>query len=97
MPRKAKDPNPNAVGDFSITLTDFVLDQAPLDEDGIPIPPPIFKTFRYEVQVLDEDGNVMELIRGNLEDELPVGQIQNYITSMDFFRNKSVDEIIDSP
>ena len=96
MPRKAKDPNPNAVGDFSITLTDFVLDQAqPTEED--PDPEPIFKTFRYEVQVFDQDGNVMELIRGNLEDELPVGQIQNYITSMDFFRNKSVDEIIDSP
>ena len=96
MPRKAKDPNPNSVGDFSITLTDFVLDQAiPTDDD--PNPTPIFKTFKYEVQVFDQDGNVMELIRGNLEDELPLGQIQNYITSMDFFRNKSADEIINSP
>ena len=96
MPRKAKDPNPEAVGDFSITLTDFVFDQAiPTDED--PNPDPIFKTFKYEVQVYDQDGNVMELIRGNLEDELPPGQIQNYITSMDFFRNKSSDEIINSP
>ncbi|KKL87932.1 hypothetical protein LCGC14_1929820 [marine sediment metagenome] len=93
MPRKAKDPNPNAVGDFSIVLTDFVLDQAiPTEED--PNPDPIFKTFKYEVQVFDEDGQVMELIRGDLEDELPPGQIQNYVTSMNFFRNKSAGDIL---
>ena len=94
MIRKAKDPNPDAVGDFSIVLTDFVEDQAPLDDDGIPIPPPIFKTFTYEVQVFDEDGNVMELIRGNLEEEVTVGDIQRLVTIMDFFRNKAFEEII---
>ncbi len=93
MPRKAKDPNPDAIGDFSFVLTDFVLDQAqPTEED--PTPEPIFKTFKYEVQVFDEDGNVMELIRGDLEDELNAGQIQALVTSMDFFRNKALEEII---
>ncbi len=88
MPRKAKNKIADAIGDFSIVLTDFVLDQAEEGED------PVFKTFTYEVQVFDEDGNVMELIRGNLEDELPAGQIQSFITSMDYFRNKALEEII---
>lgn len=94
MPRKAKNKIADAVGDFSIVLTDFVLNQAPEPEEGEPTPDPIFKTFQYEIQVFDEDGNVMELIRGNMEDELPPGQIQAYITSMDFFRNKSVGDIL---
>ncbi len=90
MPRKAKDPNPDAIGDFSLVLTDYVLNQA---EEGDPL---VFKTFTYEVQVFDEDGNVMELIRGDLEDELNAGQIQSLITSMDFFRNKALEEIINA-
>lgn len=88
MPRKAKDPKPDAIGDFSIVLTDYVENQA---EEG---EPEVFKTYTYEVQVFDEDGSVMELIRGNMEDELNPGQIQAYIASMDFFRNKALEEII---
>ena len=94
MPRKAKDPNPEAVGDFSIVLTDFVLNQAPEPEEGEPTPDPIFKTFTFEVQVFDEDGQVMELIRGNLKDELTIGDIQRLVTIMDFFRTKAFEEII---
>lgn len=94
MPRKARDPNPEAVGDFSIVLTDFVENQAPEPEEGEPTPDPIFKTFKYEVQVFDQDGNVMELIRGDLEEEVTVGDIQRLTTIMDFFRNKAFEEII---
>ncbi len=88
MPRKAKDPNPDAIGDFSFSLADYVESVAPAGE------PDAFKTFTYEVQVFDEDGQVMELIRGDLEDELNPGQIQSLIASMDFFRNKALQEII---
>ncbi|KKM95316.1 hypothetical protein LCGC14_1189340 [marine sediment metagenome] len=97
MPRKAKDPKPDAIGDFSLVLTDYVLNQAPEPEEGEPTPDPVFKTFTFEVQVFDEDGNVMELIRGDLEDELNPGQIQNFVTNMDFFRNKALEEIINAP
>ena len=90
MPPKAKDPKPDAIGDVSFTLTDYVKDQA---DEGYP---PVFKTFFYEVQVFDENGKVMELIRGDLNDELNPGQIQSLITSMDFFRNKALEEIINA-
>lgn len=79
---------PSAIGDLSIVLTDYIENQAEEDET------PVYKTARFEVQVLDADGAVMRLINGDLVPHLTQGQIDGLLGFVDTLRAKAESEIL---
>ena len=71
---------PTEIGDIEVRLTDY--QNGPQDEAG------------YEVQVIDQNGNVMKVLKGNLVPHLTSGQISGLAGFMVQLRTKAEQEIL---
>ena len=71
---------PSAIGDISVTLTD--------------IADPESQSARFEVQVLDGNGYLMRLLRGDLVPHITAQQRQALMAFMDSLRMQAKGEIL---
>ena len=71
---------PSAIGDISVTLTDFA--------------DPAAQSAQFEVQVLDASGKVMRLARGNLALHITTQQRQALMDFMTSLRMQAESEIL---
>ncbi len=79
---------PTAIGDLSVVLTDYILNQA---EEGESL---VFQTARFEVQVLNGNGEVMSLKQGDLVPHLTGPQKTALLGFLDTLRTKAENEIL---
>ena len=84
---------PEAIEDISITLTDYVDNQAPEPGEGEPEPTPIYQTAGYSVQVKYNDGSI-KVMTGDLVPHLTTARITSLKAFMVEIRTKAEEEIL---
>ena len=77
---------PAAIGDMEHVITEYV----GLDDEGNPRVP----TITYSVQVLDQSGNVMQVLTGDEQPHLTQAQIDGLLAFIAAQRAKAVAEIL---
>ena len=75
---------PTAIGDFSVQLVDR----------ASPEPDQPAQTALFEIQVLDADGNIMRLMRGNLAPHITTAQRQALMSFMSDLRVQAEQQIL---
>ena len=75
---------PSAIGDFSVQLVDLI---DPPEGEAT-------QSASFEIQVLDADGRVMRLVRGDLSLHITPLQRQALMDFMDSLRDKAKTEVI---
>jgi len=88
---KAQSKIPAAIGDISVVLIDC--ETAPLDADGNP-QEDLRQQVRFEVQVKDANGEIIQMMTGNLVPHLTPVQITELRSFLNAIRTKAETEIL---